>query len=150
MNSNVIFLVILISSCSAVVYKKLYLDHTSWSFQHPTSTWTNARFNRNNAKYIASYPIGNADDAISKDVRLSFIYLSINEMILSLIKGDRVYVYFIILIFSSVIHNVQCFAINLNVATSLHAFSVISFVKLGTTRRLISIPMTVQIINFIV
>ena len=76
MKFNIIFLTLLITNCYAVVYKKLYQDHTSWSFQHPTSTWTNARFNRNNAKYIASYPIGNADDAISKDVRLSFVYLA--------------------------------------------------------------------------
>ena len=70
MKSNIIFLAILISKCTAVIYRKTYQDQTSWSFQHPTITYTNARFDKDFVKSLGNLSI-NTDTP--RDVRIQFL-----------------------------------------------------------------------------
>ena len=57
MKSTIIFLTIFISNCSAVIYRKSYQDQTSWSFQHPTTTYTQARFEKDFVKSLGNTSI---------------------------------------------------------------------------------------------
>ena len=57
MISYIIFLTIITTNCYAVVHRKSYQDQTSWSFQHPTTTYKKAKFGTGRPKYLATYPI---------------------------------------------------------------------------------------------
>ena len=57
MNTHIIFLTIITTNCYAVIHRKSYQDQTSWSFQHPTTTYKKAKFGSNRPKYLATYPI---------------------------------------------------------------------------------------------
>ena len=74
MHSNIIFIAILISNCYALVYRKSYQDQTSWSFQHPTTTYKQARFGANAPKFLATYPISTNTD---RDVSIAITYFKI-------------------------------------------------------------------------
>ena len=47
---------------SATIYRKTYQDQTSWSFQHPTTRYTKARFDKSLVKSLGTMTVNTPED----------------------------------------------------------------------------------------